>query len=65
VHLVGVAVAAVLPTVFAGSGLTMLAIPWAQLAGMLVLAAVVGVLAGLWPAMRAARLPVLDAITSG
>ena len=62
---VGVAVAAVLPTVFAGSGLTTLAIPWAQLAGMLVLAAVVGVLAGLWPAMRAARLPVLDAITSG
>jgi len=32
---------------------------------MLVLAAVVGVLAGLWPATRAARLPVLDAITSG
>jgi len=62
---VGVAVAAVLPTVFAGSGLTTLAIPWAQLAGMLVLAAVVGVLAGLWPATRAARLPVLDAITSG
>jgi putative ABC transport system permease protein len=62
---VGVGIAAVLPTVFAGTGLTTLAIPLAQLTWMLVLAAVVGVLAGLWPAMRAARLPVLDAITSG
>jgi putative ABC transport system permease protein len=62
---VGVGIAAVLPSVFAGTGLTTLAIPLAQLAWMLVLAVVVGVLAGLWPAMRAARLPVLDAITSG
>ena len=31
---------------------------------MLALAVVVGVLAALWPAMRAARLPLLDAITS-
>jgi len=60
----GVAVAAALPTVFASAGLTLLAVPWAQLAGMLALAVLVGVLAALWPAVRAARLPVLDAITS-
>lgn len=62
--ILGVAVAAVMPTVFDGVGLTTLAIPWAQLAGMLVLAVAVGVLAALWPASRAARLPVLDAVAS-
>jgi len=61
---VGVAVAAAMPTVFADVGLTTLVIPWAQLGGMVVLAAVVGVLAALWPAIRAARLPVLDAVAS-
>ncbi|WP_370247780.1 ABC transporter permease [Cryobacterium sp. TMT2-4] len=60
----GVAIASVMPTVFNGVGLTTLAIPWAQLAGMLVLAVVVGVLAALWPASRAARLPMLDAVAS-
>ena len=60
----GVAIAAALPTVFASAGLTLLAIPWSQLAAMLALAVAVGVLAALWPAMRAARLPVLEAITS-
>ncbi|RYV49562.1 ABC transporter permease [Pengzhenrongella frigida] len=60
----GVAVAAALPGVFTGVGLTTLAIPWAQLAGMVALAAAVGVLAALWPASRAARLPVLDAVSS-
>jgi len=60
----GVAVASVMPTVFNGVGLTTLAIPWAQLASMLVLAVFVGVLAALWPASRAARLPVLDAVAS-
>ena len=60
----GVTVAAALPTVFASAGLTLLALPWTQLAGMLALAVAVGVLAALWPAMRAARLPVLEAITS-
>ena len=61
---VGVAIAAVVPTVFTDVGLTSLAIPWPQLAGMLALAAAVGVLAALWPALRAARLPVLDAVGS-
>ncbi|MGV8966440.1 MAG: ABC transporter permease [Cellulomonas sp.] len=60
----GVAVAAAMPTVFAGLGLTTLAIPWVQLSGMLALAVVVGVLAALWPAARGARLPVLDAVAS-
>jgi len=61
---VGVAVAAAMPTVFSGVGLTTLAIPWTQLAWMMVLAAGVGVLAALWPAIRAARLPVLQAVAS-
>jgi len=60
----GVAVAAAMPTVFSDVGLTTLAIPWAQLAWMLVLAVGVGVLAALWPAIRAARLPVLQAVAS-
>lgn len=60
---VGVALAAGIPTVFASSGLTDLVIPWGSLATMLVVAVVVGVLAAGWPAIRAARLPVLDAVT--
>jgi putative ABC transport system permease protein len=60
----GVAVASAMPTVFADVGFTTLAVPWASLAWMLLLAVGVGVLAAVWPAMRAARLPVLDAITS-
>jgi len=60
--LIGVTLASALPTVLADSGLTTLVIPWAQLGWMLVLAAAVGVLAALWPAIRAARLPVLDAV---
>ena len=62
---VGVAITAVMPAVFADSGMSTLAIPWTQLAAMLALAAVVGVLAAVWPASRAARLPVLDAVSSG
>ena len=61
---VGLLVAAAMPKVFTNVGLTTLAIPWAQLARMLALAASVGVLAALWPALSAARLPVLDAVTS-
>jgi len=38
-------------------------VPVGSLAGMLVLAVVVGALAAVWPAVRAARLPVLDAVT--
>lgn len=60
----GVALAATLPTVFADVGLRTLAIPWSSLALMLALAVVVGVVAALWPAVRAARLPVLEAVTT-
>ncbi|MEZ0449869.1 ABC transporter permease [Cellulomonas sp. ICMP 17802] len=60
----GVALAATLPTVFADVGLRTLAVPWSSLVLMLALAVVVGVVAALWPAVRAARLPVLDAVTT-
>lgn len=59
---VGVALASTLPTLFADEGLSTLVIPWGSLAGMLVLAVVVGVLAAVWPGSRAARMKVLDAV---
>ena len=58
----GVALASALPYVFDDVGLSTLAIPLAQVGAMLVLAIVVGVLASIWPGVRAARLPVLEAI---
>ncbi|MGO4784905.1 ABC transporter permease [Cryobacterium sp. W22_MBD10_FK3] len=61
---VGVGIASVMPAVFTEVGLTELAVPWAQLGSMLGVAALVGVLAALWPAIHAARLPVLDAVVS-
>jgi putative ABC transport system permease protein len=45
-------------------GLTELAVPWGWLGGFLLLAAVAGVLAAVFPARRAARLDVLKAIGS-
>lgn len=45
-------------------GLEVLAVPWVQLIIFVALAAVVGLLAALWPASRAARLDVLRAITT-
>jgi putative ABC transport system permease protein len=41
-----------------------LAVPWVQLVVFVLLAGVVGVLAALWPAHRAAKLDVLRAITT-
>jgi putative ABC transport system permease protein len=43
-------------------GLDKVSVPVGQVVLMLVLAAVVGVLAALWPAVRAARTPPLAAI---
>jgi len=43
-------------------GITDLALPWSQMATYLVLAAIVGVVAALLPAIRAARVNVLEAI---
>jgi putative ABC transport system permease protein len=48
----------------ASEGLEVLGVPWIQLAIFVLLAGVVGVLAALWPAYRAARLDVLRAITT-
>ncbi|MEO9221612.1 MAG: FtsX-like permease family protein [Mycobacteriaceae bacterium] len=43
-------------------GLTVIAVPWGQVVAMLVGSALVGVLAALWPAVRAARTRPLEAI---
>ncbi|UZN02992.1 ABC transporter permease [Cellulomonas sp. S1-8] len=61
---VGVGLASVLPRVYAEEGLDTLVVPWDGLAVMMTLALVVGVLAAAWPAARAARLRVLDAIAT-
>src|SRR5690606_36875000 len=62
---VGVGVAATFPSVVADVGLRALVIPWDQLGAVLLVALTVGVLAAVWPAIRAARLPVLQAISRG
>ena len=59
----GVGLAATLPRVFHDDGLSQLAVPAGSLLGMLALAVLVGVAAAVWPATRAARLPVLDAVS--
>ena len=59
---IGVGISAVFPRVMQDMGLRYLAIPWVSLVVMLVLAVVVGAFAALWPAGRASRLKVLDAI---
>jgi putative ABC transport system permease protein len=59
---VGVGLAATMPTVFADEGFTALVIPWAPLGVLLALAVVVGAVAAVWPAVRAARMDVLEAI---
>ena len=46
----------------ADQGVDVLSIPWLQLTMFVVLAAIVGVLAAVLPARRAARLDVLEAI---
>ena len=56
--------AAALKEVLEDRGLTSLSIPWGQMVGMLVLSVVVGIIAALWPALRASRIPVLDAIAT-
>jgi len=59
----GIGLAATLPSVFADVGLTTLVINWVALGALLVMSGVVGVVAALWPAIRAARLPVLLAVS--
>ena len=60
----GVAIASVFPRLFADEGMNTLAVPASSLVAMLVLAVLVGVGAAVWPAVRAARLPVLTAIST-
>ncbi|WP_029068174.1 ABC transporter permease [Jonesia quinghaiensis] len=60
----GVAIAAAMPSVFANQGFTELSIPWGALMSMVGLAVIVGVLAAVWPAWRATRMPVLEAIAA-
>ena len=60
----GVGFGVVLQRSLADQGIAVLGIPWTLLVIVLVLAAVVGVFAALWPAFRAARLDVLRAITT-
>ncbi|ACQ78720.1 protein of unknown function DUF214 [Beutenbergia cavernae DSM 12333] len=61
---VGVALAAALPSVYADQGLSVLAVPWDRIGLILALAVVVGLVAAVGPAVRASRLPVLEAIST-
>ncbi|MGE9809285.1 MULTISPECIES: ABC transporter permease [unclassified Janibacter] len=60
----GVGFGVALQRALVDDGITELAIPWAYLAGFVLIAGVVGVLAALWPAWRASRLNVLRAIAT-
>ena len=53
-----------LQRVLVDQGISVLSIPWSLLLVFLVVAALVGVLAALWPARRAARMDVLAAIST-
>lgn len=60
----GLAFALALQRSLIDDGIDVLAIPGGQLAGFVAVAALVGVLAALWPGRRAARLDVLRAIST-
>jgi putative ABC transport system permease protein len=53
-----------LMSVMDGMGITEKAVPAGRLGGLVVIAGVVGVLAAVWPARRASRMPVLEAIAT-
>ena len=59
---VGVGLGAAIVRALHEQGITELALPWTQMATYLVLAAIVGVVAAVLPAIRAARVNVLQAI---
>ena len=61
---VGVAFGAMLQRVLASEGIDQFAVDTGQLALFLILAAVGGVLAALWPAWRGSRLRILEAIAT-
>jgi putative ABC transport system permease protein len=60
----GLAFGVGLLSALADEGLDVLSVPVAQLAGFVLASGLVGVLAAVWPARRAARLDVLKAITT-
>jgi putative ABC transport system permease protein len=60
----GMAFALALQRSLADEGIDVLAVPGGQLAGFVLVAGLVGVLAALWPGRRAARLDVLRAIST-
>lgn len=60
--LLGLALGWSLLTVLADEGLGTIVVPWSQIGGMLLGSAVVGVIAALWPAAKAAKTPPLAAI---
>ncbi|ADB32266.1 protein of unknown function DUF214 [Kribbella flavida DSM 17836] len=62
--LVGLVAGAAIQHVMVDDGLAVLDVPWLQLIGAVVVAALVGVLAALVPSRRAARLDVLRAIAA-
>jgi len=59
---VGVGLGAAVVRALADEGIDRLALPWSDMAGYVVLAGLVGVIAALLPAVRAARTNVLGAI---
>ncbi|MGB4777764.1 FtsX-like permease family protein, partial [Microbacterium sp.] len=60
----GTLLSSMLPAVLASRGFDRLAVPWEQLLWMLALSLLVGLVAAVWPAVRAARLPVLRSIAT-
>ena len=62
--LVGVGLAAALQSYLKDSGLSTLSVPYWQLSLYVGVAIILGVVAAILPAVRAARVPVLDAISS-
>ena len=62
--LLGILFGVLLQRSLAGQGITELAIPYVSLVVFLALAGVIGVLAAIWPARRAANLDVLRAVTT-
>jgi putative ABC transport system permease protein len=60
----GLAFGAAIVTALEDQGLSRLAVPWLWLVAFLLIAVVVGVLAAVFPARRAARLDVLEAIAA-
>jgi putative ABC transport system permease protein len=60
----GVALGSALVTALSGEGIDELVVPYGQLVIYLVVGALIGVLAAVWPARRASRLDILGAITT-